>query len=396
MSQIPASAGVSVRHERIDDSPPCGQLGTCLTGDLTGNGRPDVVVCGLGRKLHFEAFGKTIMPRKIDVVNDAYSRFETNVFWYENPGWERHALATERDLHLCVGGALGDLTGDGRLDLVVGQAHGKRKLFWYEQPADPRDPWTQHVVSEAFQKYHDVAVADVDDDGEPELVGCSQEGEAVFYYDVPDDPRETPWADEYLTVVDREVAVEGLAVLDVDGDGRTEVLAGTNVYQPPAGADGRWERESVVEGWDDVRVAVGDLDGDGDLEVVYAEGDSPTYGTRPAHLAWFDPPEWEAHVLREDLFCPHSLQVGDVTGNGWPDVYVGEMGLGEHETPRQLLFANRGGGRFDELVLSAGVPTHEAKLVDLDGDGTLDVVGKSYTPTHHVDAWYLDQAADSR
>jgi hypothetical protein len=39
-------------------------------------------------------------------------------------------------------------------------------------------------------------------------------------------------------------------------------------------------------------------------------------------------------------------------------------------------------------VLSSGVPTHEAKLVDLDGDGTLDVVGKSYGPERHVDAWY--------
>jgi hypothetical protein len=380
--------GLTFRHERIDESPPCGRLGSCITTDLTGNGRPDVVVCGLGAGPTFSVLGKTIVPREIGVVDDLYGRRETNVFWYENPGWERHALATEPALHLGVGSAFADLTGNGRRDLVVGQGYQATDVYWYEQPADPRDPWTQHLVTDRFQKYHDLAVGDVDDDGDPELVGCSQEAETVFYYDVPEDPRATPWPDRGLHVVDEGRRVEGIAIEDVDGDGRTELVAGTSIYHRPDGSDGEWRREDVLTGWDDTRVAVGDLDGDGDLELVFAEGDSPTFGTHPGRVAWVDPPDWEAHVLREDLFCPHSLQVGDVTGNGHPDIYVGEMGLGEQDAPVQLLFANRGGGRFDELELSAGVPTHEAKLVDLDGDGTLDVVGKSYGPERHVDAWY--------
>jgi hypothetical protein len=38
-------------------------------------------------------------------------------------------------------------------------------------------------------------------------------------------------------------------------------------------------------------------------------------------------------------------------------------------------------------VVASGVPTHEAKLVDLDGDGRLDVVGKGYAH-RTVDVWH--------
>jgi len=381
------AASVAVRHERIDDSPPCGRLAACLTTDLTDTGRPDVIVCGLGADPEFELFGRRILPRRIDLFDRTYARLEHNVFWYENPGWERHVLAPERGLHLGVGSTLLDITGNGRLDLVVGQGYEGSTVYWYEQPPDPRTPWRQHVLTNAFEKYHDLTAADVDDDGEPELVGLSQTAETVFYYDLPSDPRTSPWPEDQLTIVDQGLSVEGLAVVDVDGDGHTELLAGTNVYHPPGDKGSGWTREEMVSGWDDVRIAVADLDADGQPEVVLAEGDSPTFGTHPGRVAWLDPADWDLHLFREELFCPHSLEVGDVTGTGRPDIYVGEMGLGVNDAPEQLLFHNDGDGEFHEQVLTRGIPTHEATLADLNGDGRLDIVGKSYGPTHHVDAW---------
>lgn len=388
------------RHEVIDSSPPCGRLGICQPTDLTGNGRPDLIVGGQGSET-LPILGTSGFP----LLGRLFKRLETSIFWYENPGWKRHALSKSHDLFI-FGNAMGDITGNGRLDLFVGQGIGSHDIYWFEQPANPREHWTQHLVDSAFNKYHDLAFGDIDNDGEPELVGTSQESAVVFYYDIPDDPYQSPWPEECRHIIADETNVEGLEIVDIDGDGVNEVIAGTSIYRHNPAAIGQesaeaveadggttlasgWEREPIVTGWDWTRIAVGDLDGDGELEVVFSEGDSPTLGDGPGRVAWFDPPEWTPHLLRDDLFNPHSVDVADFDGNGLPDIYVAEMGLDEHDDDaRHFIFRNKGNGEFEETIIERGVPTHEATTADMDGDGRVDIVGKSYEPNVHVDVWY--------
>ena len=371
------------RHEVIDPDPPSGRLFICHPTDLTGNGLPDLVVGGMG-SMNVQTPIPGLTVHRSSLPGYLFKRFETDLFWYENDSWERHVMADGVDLHL-LGSTLADFDGDGSEDIVIGQGIGFRGIFWFERPDDPKEQWTKRLLREDFEKYHDLAFGDVDNDGEPELVGLSQESETVFYYDVPNDPRRTPWPDETKHVVDSGVNLEGLAIVDVDGDGENELIAGTHVYRQ---GDAGWERETIVSGWDWTRVAVADLDDDGELEVIFAEGDSPLLGDHPGRVAWFDPPNWEQHTLRDDLYCPHSLQVADLDGNGRPDIYVAEMGAGENDDPTHYVFENLGGGEFEEHVVARGVETHEAKLVDMTGDGRLDIVGKSYEPDAHVDVWY--------
>jgi hypothetical protein len=346
---------IRFRHEVIDPDPPGSQHDCTLLADLTGDGRTDVIIgCKQG---------------------------DVNLFWYENPTWARHDMAAAPELE--AGGVALDIAGNGRTDIVAGQQYCGHELYWFECPEDPRRPWTRRVIEGRFQKYHDQTVGDVDGDGAPEIVAVSQIGGVLFYYDIPEEPRVEPWPEECFHLVAEGTGdIEGLALADVDGDGATEIIAGPNVFRP--GEPGSvWRREPFADDYVMTRVAVADLDADGALEIVLCEGESDS-----GRLSICRAPDYRPRVLRGGLFHPHSLAVADFTGDGRPDVFVGEMGLGRNPDPKLLIYINLGGGEFEERVISRGIPTHEAKVADISGDGRPDIVGKPYDPERHVDVWY--------
>ena len=92
--------------------------------------------------------------------------------------------------------------------------------------------------------------------------------------------------------------------------------------------------------------------------------------------------------MRSDLFHPHSLEIADLDGDGPLDIFVAEMGLGKNPGPKGYVYRNRGGGQSEEMLIWHGIPTHEAKVADIDGDGWPDIVGKPYDLERHIDVWF--------
>jgi hypothetical protein len=344
------------RHEVIDPDPPGSHHDITLIADLNGDGRRDVIIgCKEG---------------------------DINLFWYENPSWRRHDMASAPNLE--AGGVVLDVNGDGRLDVVAGQQIGGSELYWFECPPDPTGRWNKHVIEDRFEKYHDQAVGDVDGDGEPEILALSQVSGVLVYYDIPADPYQSPWPRECChTVAAGTVDVEGLVVTDIDGDGRVEIIAGPSIFRLDERRPDTWKVEPFAHGYKFTRVAVADLDGDGEKEIVLAEGESDR-----GRLAVCRLPDWEPQVLRTDLFHPHSLEIADFDGDGVPEILTAEMGLGQNPDPKMVIYLSRGGSEFEEFVIQRGIPTHEAKVGDLTGDGRPDIVGKPYEPERHIDVWF--------
>lgn len=349
------------RHRVIDPDPPGARHDICLVADVNGDGRNDIIIGGKSGPV--------------------------NLFWYENPTWRRHDMAFAPELE--AGGVVVDINRDGRPDIVAGQQWDGNELYWFECPPDPTQRWTRHLIEDRFRKYHDQAVGDVDGDGEPEIVVLSQLSGVLVYYDIPSDPRVSPWPRECAHLLAEGMSeVEGLAVVDIDGDGRNEIIAGTSIYHPPDAPGRPWRAEPFAPGFVQTRVAVADLDGDGRLEIVICEGES-----HPARLAVCSGPDWRIRCLREGLFHPHSLEIADFDGDGRPDIFVGEMGLGRNPDPKLLIYRGAGGGEFQEVVIGRGIPTHEAKVGDLTGNGLPDIVGKPYDPQRHIDVWFNETGA---
>jgi len=340
---------LTFQHSLLDAHPPGQRNDICLPGDIDGDGLQDVVIGGYDGR--------------------------DNVVWYRAPDWRRFTIGTA----CCeAGGVLVDLTGNGRLDLVVGNPYTGNELYWFECPDDPTQRWTRRVIENEFKKYHDQAVGDVDGDGRPELVFLSQIGKVLGCFRIPADPRVEPWPRDHRRILLEGETVEGLAVADVDGDGRQEIVAGGNVLKLTGG---EWQRTRFSDFALPV-VAAGDLLGDGRTCILLTEGEADR-----GRAAWFEPPDWTEHLLADDLFHPHSLGVADFDGDGRLDVFTAEMGLGKCDRPRLIVYRNLGGGRFEPHVIDDRHPTHHAKVIRLAGAHLPSIVGKSFHPTRQVDLW---------
>jgi hypothetical protein len=323
-------------------------------------------------------------------------------------GWDRFVIEKEY-LTIEAGGAAHDIDGDGDLDLVFGGDWQSSDVWWWENPGprfDPQVSWTRRTIKTGgATQHHDQAFGDFLGTGRPQLAFWNQGAGKILLAEVPDDPRSPKtwpvreiYAGEGGKEAGRIAYPEGMSVADMDGDGTPDLLAGNLWLKHVGGGRFRATRLAEVGGL----IFAGRFKPGRVPQVVISPGD----GVGP--LRWSectgdpaDPNAWIAHdLLDRDLVHGHTLQVGDVDGDGNLDILAAEMGKwsekkAEPDNPEATAYIFYGDGRggFETTVLARGYGFHEGRLADLDGDGDLDVLDKPYNwDVPRVDVWLNEGA----
>ena len=293
--------------------------------------------------------------------------------------------------------ALGDLDGNGRLD-VAAASLGVQSVWQLNAAGKPLPGFPFHWDDTIFSS---PALADVNGDGRLDMViggdstaagqvdhrggmvrAIAYGGRSLWQFNTNDIVRSAP------------------SIGDIDGDGRLEVVFGGGQYYGGSdsiavfaldAATGRLKWRRTTNGTTLASPALADVNGDGRLDVVTATiaskwgfGTGNTlYVLDGASGADLDP-----FPVPSGTDPRAAVVTADANGDGKQDIFVA---AGD----KTRIFSGRSGGVL--RTLSTYGSQSSVAIADLDGDGRLDVVAAFGRPDSRVQAtvkrWQLDGSA---
>lgn len=295
-----------------------------------------------------------------------------------------------------------DLDGDGDLDLVIANEHAFNILLINDGSGKFTDESQQRLPLRRGDS-EDIAIADFDGDKDLDIIFVAEDDQLNEYLE--NDGK------GYFRDISYRLPVSGTsnAVIsaDLNLDGHPDLLIGNAPNRQGQGGQnfclindgtGNWLDESsrrlpaTIKATQDLEL--GDIDGDGDLDLIVANEDdnqilinngSGIFTDETASRLPFPKDKWET---READF-------GDFDADGDLDLFFANVNFRQTKDSQNRLFLNNGKGHFTDatakLLPQESMHTVDGDFVDIDTDGDLDILtGNSFGHSYMA---YLNNGA---
>ncbi len=287
------------------------------------------------------------------------------------------------------GVAAADLDGDGDLD-VIGAARHEGALSWWENTAGDGSVWVEHVLEGYFEGGRDVQGGDVDGDGDMDIVAAAREGDEIAWW-------ENVAGNGFIftkhTVNANVVGAFEVVLTDMDEDGDQDILAaaegtgegGIAWWENLTGDGSAWLLRLVDSIADPRDVGAFDIDDDGDVDILSVSRENND-------VVWWENVAggWVKHTIDGDVAGANAADAADVDGDGDLDV----LGTAR-DTGDVFWWENVAGDGSDWLKYAITLEFEDVadvKTIDLDGDGDVDVIGAARVINKVV--WWENVAGD--
>jgi len=267
--------------------------------------------------------------------------------------------------------ASGDLDGDGAIDLIA-VSHVTDELIWFKNNDAPIPTFMAQTAlfNGTNQELQSVVLGDANNDGDLDIFFGAEVGDKIYFIE-----NNGNGTFEGAIEIGSPDGLSTVFLGDLDGDGLIDLLASSSsddtiAWYKNMGNHVFGSETTISTSLDGAfSVKVGDMDGDGDLDVIGAalNGDE---------IVWYPnngSGTFGAAVVVSFFNAVTSVSVGDIDGDG--DLDIAATSLGDDEV---VWFENTGTGFTKSTVYSdvngSSDRAINVDLKDLDGDGDLDIL----------------------
>ena len=312
-----------------------------LSGLVLGLMAAGCTAQGKQKKSRAVAFSKQVLTKDFvsegaaigDVNKDGKTDVIAGAFWFEAPDWKKHEIAEPEKYVVGVGYSNSflnfsmDVNQDGWIDQVRIDWPGKTAV-WHENPQNKPGHWPMHVIHTSVGNEAPLFV-DVDGDGRKDILCNDPEKKQIIWLQSPQKKGDTAWA---LTVIDGKEGIpgthmytHGLGYDDINGDGKKDVLISKGWWEGPSDAkQPNWTFHPAELSEDCAQMYVMDLNRDRLADILSSSAHN--YGI------WWHEQQKDAggnitfkhHHIDSSFSQSHSLALADVNGDGHPDLVTGK------------------------------------------------------------------------